>query len=93
MGATQSKSTEVGQELKAVNILDILATKYILTQNFKDMQKLGDKDYCNKLVIITADVIKKFLKEKEITYIAQRVVEGVPVNTKKKSLCYLSIYK
>ena len=94
MGATQSKSTKVEQELKAVNILDILATKYILTQNFKDMQKLGDKDYCNKLVIITADVIKKFLKEKEITYLAQRVVDGVPVNTKKKaSVIYLSTNK
>jgi len=83
MGATQSKSTSGEQELKAVNILDILATKYILTQNFQDMKKLGDKEYCNKLVILTADIIKKFLKEKEITYIAQRVVDGVPVNMKK----------
>jgi hypothetical protein len=94
MGATQSKSTDSGQELKAVNILDILATKYILTQNFQDMKKLGDKEYCNKLVILTADIIKKFLKEKEITYIAQRIVDGVPVNTKKSSsVIYLSTNK
>ena len=84
MGATQSKSSSTEKELKAANILDILATKYILTQNFQDMKKLGDKEYCNKLVILTADIIKKFLKEKEITYVAQRVVDGVPVNTKKK---------
>ena len=38
MGATQSKSTDSEQELKAANILDILATKYILTQNFQDMK-------------------------------------------------------
>ena len=94
MGATQSKSTSGEQELKAVNILDILATKYILTQNFQDMKKLGDKEYCNKLVILTADIIKKFLKEKEITYIAQRVVDGVPVNMKKTdSVIYLSTRK
>jgi len=55
MGATQSKSKDSGQELKAINILDILATKYILTQNFQDMKKLGDKEYCNKLVILTSD--------------------------------------
>ena len=36
MGANQSKPA--GKELKAANILDILATKYILTQNFQDMQ-------------------------------------------------------
>ena len=64
MGAAQSKSTSTERELKAANILDILATKYILTQNFQDMKKLGDKEYCNKLVILTADIIKKFLKEK-----------------------------
>ena len=51
MGATQSKSSSTEKELKAANILDILATKYILTQNFQDMKKLGDKEYCNKLVI------------------------------------------
>jgi hypothetical protein len=94
MGATQSKSEFIGPDIKAVNILDILATKYILTQNFKDMQKLGDKDYCNKLIVITSDVIKKFLKEKEITYIAQRIEEGVPVNSKKKaSVIFLSTNK
>ena len=94
MGATQSKSSSTEKELKAANILDILATKYILTQNFQDMKKLGDKEYCNKLVILTADIIKKFLKEKEITYIAQRVVDGVPVNTKKtSSVIYLSTNK
>ena len=94
MGATQSKSNSTEKELKAANILDILATKYILTQNFQDMKKLGDKEYCNKLVILTADIIKKFLKEKEITYIAQRVVDGVPVNSKKtSSVIYLSTNK
>ncbi len=94
MGATQSKPGTNEKELKAANILDILATKYILTQNFQDMKKLGDKAYCNKLVILTADVIKKFLKEREITYIAQRVVDGVPVNAKKtSSVIYLSTNK
>uniref|UniRef100_A0A6C0ELW3 Uncharacterized protein n=1 Tax=viral metagenome TaxID=1070528 RepID=A0A6C0ELW3_9ZZZZ len=94
MGATQSKSEDSGQELKAINILDVLATKYILTQNFQDMKKLGDKEYCNKLVILTSDIIKKFLKEKEITYIAQRIIDGVPVNAKKtSSIIYLSTNK
>ena len=89
MGANQSKPA--GKELKAANILDILATKYILTQNFQDMQKLGHPEYCNKLVILTGNIIKKFLKEREIEYAAQRIEDGIPVNTKKKkSVIYLS---
>ena len=92
MGATQSTKEGDDDNLKAVNILDILATKYILTQNFQDMKKLGDKTYCNKLIILTADIIKKFLKEKDITYLSQRVVDGVPVNKKKKaSVIYMSV--
>jgi hypothetical protein len=93
MGATQS-TTGDNKELKAANILDILATKYILTQNFQDMKRLGNKDYCNKLIIITADIIKKFLKEKEITYLTKRVEDGVPVSKKEKdSVIYLSTNK
>jgi len=93
MGATQSVSGE-NKELKAANILDILATKYILTQNFQDMKKLGNKDYCNKLVIITADIIKKFLKEKEITYLTKRIEDGVHIPSKNKaSVIYLSTNK
>ena len=45
MGATQSKPSSGEKELKAANILDILATKYILTQNFQDMKKLGFQYY------------------------------------------------
>jgi hypothetical protein len=98
MGAAQSKGIDsgkdAGKELKAANILDILATKYILTQNFQDMQKLGDREYCNKLVILTSDIIKKFLMEREISYISQRVVDGVPINSKKSaSVIYLSTNK
>ena len=94
MGTTQSKTATPGQEVKADNILDILATKYILTQNFQDMKKLGEKEYCNKLVILTSDIIKKFLKENEITYVSQRIVDGVPINEKKtSSVIYLSTNK
>ena len=84
MGIGQSKPAN-NDKLDVANILDILATKYILTQNFQDMKKLGDPEYCNKLIILTADVIKKFMNEKEITYLSQRIEDGVPTLQKKKS--------
>ena len=84
MGIGQSKAAN-NDKLDVANILDILATKYILTQNFQDMKKLGDPEYCNKLIILTADVIKKFMNEKEITYLSQRIEDGVPTLQKKKT--------
>jgi hypothetical protein len=84
MGMGQSKPAN-NDKLDVANILDILATKYILTQNFQDMKKLGNPDYCNKLIILTADIIKKSMNEKEITYLSQRIEDGVPILQKKKS--------
>ena len=51
MGLGQSKEKKFDENLEAVDLLDIIATKYILTQNFQDMKKLGQKEYCDKLVI------------------------------------------
>ena len=82
MGGTQSKpEKQIKKELNLANFLDVIATKYILTQNFEDLKNLGRKEYCNKLIILTSDVIKKFFKDKDITYLAERVdPNGIPHN-------------
>lgn len=61
-------------------LIDYIATHYILTMDFKSMQNLYNKDYCNNLVILTSDVIKSKFNELEITYLSQRISEGVIVN-------------
>jgi hypothetical protein len=99
MGATSSKQPATGEKSLS-HLVDYIATNYILTQNFRDMQQLADPKYCNELVILTADVISKNLKDEEITYLAQRMEEGVEINEmtkekviflKKKSLDELDI--
>ena len=51
MGLGQSKEkNKFDGDLKPVDMIDVIATKYILTQNFQDMKKLGQKEYCDKLV-------------------------------------------
>jgi hypothetical protein len=87
MGIGQSKPVnKFGKDLQDVDILDIIATKYILTQNFQDMKKLGSKEYCDKLVILTSKIIKKYMNEKEIKYLTQRIKDGNYYNemTKEK---------
>lgn len=91
MGLGQSKEKKTfGEDLEAVDLLDIIATKYILTQNFQDMKKLGQKEYCDKLVILTSDIIKKFMNKREIQYLARRVERGDYYNRlEKKKVMYL----
>ncbi len=48
-------------------IINYIATKYILTMDFNNLKNLYDKQYCDKLVILTADVLDKYFTEMDIT--------------------------
>jgi hypothetical protein len=65
-------------------IIDYIASHYILTMDFQSLKKLAQKEYCDKLVIITSDIIKDHFSERDITYLAQRVKQGVEVNDMTK---------
>jgi hypothetical protein len=72
-------------------IIDYIATYYILTMDFKSLSKLSEKEYCDKLVVLTSDIIKKYFNDIEITYLAQRVKNGLDVNElKKESIIFLN---
>lgn len=61
-------------------VLDYIATHYILTLDFKSLRKLYDKEYCDKLVILTSDIIERYFTNLEITYLAQRIKAGQEIN-------------
>ena len=62
------------------NVIDFIATYYILTMDFKSLKKLYEKDYCEKLVILTSSIIERYFSDVEITYMAQRIKNGQEVN-------------
>ena len=84
MGNTTSSSNSNKSEKNEFNnfydIIDYIATYYILTMDFKSLSKLSEKEYCDKLVILTSDIIKRYFNDMEITYLAQRVKDGLEVN-------------
>ena len=65
-------------------ILDYIATYYILTMDFNSLRKLYDKEYCDKLVILTSDIINIYFTDLEVTYLAQRIKNGVEINEVEK---------
>jgi hypothetical protein len=65
-------------------IIDYIATKYILTMDFQSLTKLYEKEYCDELVILTSDIIKKYFTDLEISYLSQRVKNGVEENIMTK---------
>jgi hypothetical protein len=81
--STNSKNTKTNSEKQFDNfyqIIDYIATYYILTMDFKSLSSLSNKEYCDKLVIITSDIIQKYFNDMEITYLAQRIKGGEEIN-------------
>ena len=62
------------------NVIDYIATYYILTMDFKSLSKLSEKEYCDKLVVLTADIIERYFNDVDVTYLAQRIKDGQEVN-------------
>jgi hypothetical protein len=83
MGNQLSSNNNKSEELKPKSIsqvLDYIATYYILTMDFKSLSKLYDKDHCDKLVVLTSDIIERYFTDMEITYLAQRIKDGKEIN-------------
>ena len=76
MGNIPSNNSTETSETKFKNfydVVDYIATYYILTMDFKSLSKLSEKAYCDKLVVLTADIIKRYYNDVEIEYLAQRI--------------------
>jgi hypothetical protein len=74
----KDRSTTFGQ------VIDYIATYYILTMDFQSLRKLYDKQYCDNLIILTSDILERYFTDMEITYLAQRIKNGVEVNEMDK---------
>ena len=81
---TNTKTNSEKQFENFYQIIDYIATYYILTMDFKSLSNLSNKEYCDKLVIITSDIIQKYFNDMEITYLAQRIKGGEEVNELSK---------
>jgi len=93
--ATTTNIKQEEQEEKQFNnfyqVIDYIATHYILTMNFKSLRQLSQKEYCDKLVILTSEIIEKYFNEKEVTYLAQKLKNGQEVNElDKQKVIYIN---
>jgi predicted DNA-binding protein len=51
------------------NKIDDIATNYILTMDFKSLKKLSEKEYCDKLVLMTSEIFENRLNSMEVKYL------------------------
>ena len=70
MGNSSSKTNGNNKQFtNFYEIIDYIATYYILTMDFKSLSKLSDKEYCDNLVVLTSDIIQKHFNDLDVTYL------------------------
>lgn len=77
---------------KICQLLDDIVTYYILTMNFYSLRKMYNKQYCEKLVKLTTNIIERHFSVDEIKVLFYRINYGeintnsnIKINTKIKS--------
>ena len=73
------------------NIIDTIATYYILTMDFKNLSKLSEKEHCDKMLVLTSDIIGKYFTLQQIAFLEKRIENGEETNDmKKEKVIYMS---
>ena len=73
MGGKTSKMGKYTKESMLVKEIEYIAANYIITQNFDDMKNLTKPEYCDNLIIMTADIIANKLNKMDISYLSKRL--------------------
>jgi hypothetical protein len=79
MGNTNSSEKKTKEDA-SVEDIEFYVTNFITSQNFQDLNQLADMEYCNNLVIMTADIISNQLNYLDVKYLAQRLKDGIEIN-------------
>jgi hypothetical protein len=71
-----SEINENKNKNKNVNeIMDYIATNYILSMDFESLKQLYNKNYCDNLIVLTSDIIEKYFTNTDITYLSDRIMK------------------
>jgi hypothetical protein len=73
------------------DMVDYIASYYILTMDFASLNKLLNKKYCDKMIILTADIISAHVTSADIDFLEKKVVDGTPIDQiVKKNVTFLN---
>ena len=88
-GGGEDNSTTDIKEIPLEETIDYIATHYILTSNFQSLRKLNEKTYCEKMIVLTSDIINKKFSDLEVDKILDRVENGSsPKDIEKENIVF-----
>jgi len=69
--------------------IDKLASEYILNMDIKNLSRMSNKQYCDKLVVLTGDILSKKFDHAEITMLKKRTDGTYDNETTKEKVYFL----
>ncbi len=42
------------------DLVDFIAVNYIFTADFQSLKRLTEKNYCDKMIVLTADILDRY---------------------------------
>jgi len=75
-GGEEGTSTNDIKQIPLEETIDYIATHYILTSDFQSLRKLNEKTYCEKMIVLTSDIINKKFSDLEVDKILNRIENG-----------------
>ena len=91
---TSNPLNPLSKELPSMPIsdmVDYIASYYILTMDFASLNKLLNKKYCDKMIVLTADIINAHVTRADIDFLEKKIVDGKSVDhIVKKNVAFLN---
>lgn len=75
LNETAKPISEIKRNKDANEIMDYVATNYILSMDFESLKKLYNKNYCDNLIVLTSDIVQKYFTNTDITYLSDRIIK------------------
>jgi hypothetical protein len=90
-GGGEDNSTNDIKEIPLEETIDYIATHYILTSDFQSLRKLNEKTYCEKMIVLTSDIINKKFSDLEVDKILDRIENGSsPKDIEKENIVFFN---
>ena len=88
-GGSEDTSIKDIKQIPFDETIDYIATHYILTSDFQSLRKLNEKTYCEKMIVLTSDIINKKFSDLEVDKILDRVENGTsPKDIEKENIVF-----
>ena len=79
------KNEENMNDETLIEYIDIIASKYILTQSIMDMVRFTDKEYYDNMIVLTSYILKTQLGSIDLSLLKERILNGNTIKTNNQN--------